>query len=129
MDNMAETEEPSSGTESEYVDNEPEEEVVAKKQAVAKPKKVAVSSTTSSLPSGFIISYASNGNEATAKNNVKILKQKGYKASYYFMPDKKAGSPSLYKVYVGPYNDETEALPDFKKIVQLNNNAYILNVN
>ena len=83
----------------------------------------------SSVPGGFIISYASNGNSEAAAKNVRILRSKGFTANYYYMRDKDANGPSLYKVYLGPYNSESEAFPDFKKIIKLNEKAFILKMN
>ena len=82
-----------------------------------------------SVPNGIIISYASNSTSEMAVKNVSTLRSKGFKAGYYYMPDKNAGSPKLYKVYVGPYPDESSAMPDFKKVVELNARAFILRMN
>lgn len=96
----------------------------------AQPKATPVSSAiTSKVPNGIIISYASNSTKEMAEKNAKLLSSKGFKASYYYMPDKNPSSPQLYKVYVGPYDSESAAMPDFKKIVKLNDKAFILRAN
>lgn len=98
-----------------------------------KPVKEVVRETSppvqSKVPKGIIISYASNSQKSIAENNVRFLQGQGFKASFYYMPDKDAGSPKLYKVYVGPYPDEESAMPDFRKVVDLNQRAFILRMN
>jgi len=96
------------------------------KETRPKPPSIRAQSI---IPTGIIISYSSNSTEKIAKKNVSELKRKGFNASYYFMPDKDANSPSLYKVYVGPYNDESAAMSDFRKIVDINDKAFILRMN
>ena len=83
---------------------------------------------TTNIPSGFIISYSANGSKDIAENNVRMLRNKGFSAGYYYMPDKNASSPELYKVYVGPFSSESEALPDFKKVVAINDKAFIVRI-
>jgi hypothetical protein len=81
------------------------------------------------IPKGFIISYASNGSKEAAEKNVAMLKNQGLKANYYWMPDQQKSNPQLYKVYVGPYNSESSAFPDFKKVIKLNDKAFIFRMN
>ena len=110
---------------------EEEEELPVKEPVVKrrKPEPVKESpSVVSKVPNGVIISYSSNSTESAAKRNAAMLTNKGFQASYYYMPDKKAGAPALYKVYIGPYSDESAAMSDFKKVVDLNKTAFILKV-
>ena len=85
-------------------------------------------SSSAKVPSGYIISYSTNGTRDAAEKNVQKLKGMGYTAHYYYMPDKSAGSQALYKVYIGPYKDEADAFPDFRKIAAINKQCYILRV-
>jgi hypothetical protein len=116
-----------------------QEKIVEKKaamnQTVVRERKAAVnppSSTNESVkintavPKGIIISYASNSSSEMATKNVNYLKSKGFKSAYYYMPDKEVNSPKLYKVYVGPFNNDSEAMPEFRKVVALNDKAFIL---
>ncbi|MEQ9062590.1 MAG: SPOR domain-containing protein [Vicingaceae bacterium] len=86
----------------------------------------AIQSNKSAVPRGMIISYVSNSDENQAKKNVEYLKSKGFKAQYYYMPDKDAAAPAYFKVFIGPYKNESEALIVFKKVVAFNDKAYIL---
>jgi len=105
------------------------EKKIPTKTSTREVKKNNSQSISGVIPSGFIISYASNSEKTTAVNNVSQLRAKGFQANYYYMPDKNANGPALYKVYIGPYNNESAALPDFKKVVSINDNAFILNLN
>ena len=114
------------------------EEVVVKDESekpVDKTEKVRPESSPVNTPSkgqvpgGVIISYSSNSSQETAGKNVEFLKSKGFKANFYYMPDKDANAPRLYKVYVGPYGNESEAMSDFKKVVGINDKAFILRMN
>ena len=101
-------------------------EVIAKKEPIQKSDISLSNESMAKTPSGIIISYVSNSTEEMAVSNVKSLEEKGFKANYYFMPDKSKSSPALFKVYLGPYKDESAAMSDFRKIVELNDKAFIL---
>lgn len=101
-------------------------EVVARKDVQPKTEDKVPKEITARTPEGIIISYVSNSSEELAKSNVTRLKEKGFKANYYYMPDKSKSNPELYKVYLGPYKDESAAMPDFRRIVELNDKAFIL---
>lgn len=101
-------------------------EVIVRKDMIQKEDDVKYNEVIAKTPAGIIISYVSNSSEEMAKSNVKKLAEKGFKANYYYMPDKSKNSPALYKVYLGPYKDESAAMSDFRRIVELNDKAFIL---
>lgn len=101
------------------------------KEPESKPEPRAVKSNSTSagkVPNGFVISYVTNSQKDMAQRNVEMLRKKGFNADYYYMPDQESGSPELYKVYIGPYQNESAALPTFKKIVAMNDKAFIVRV-
>lgn len=61
--------------------------------------------------SGYVISYSSPKNEATAIKTVMILsRQHNLPSGYYWLGDSKTqAKKKLYRVYVGPYNTEADA--------------------
>jgi hypothetical protein len=46
--------------------------------------------------------------ESTAKAMVNDLKVKGFKANYFYLPNKSNSIKKVYKVYIGPFENEKE---------------------
>ena len=51
---------------------------------------------------------ASFVDESLAKAMVNDLKVKGYKCNYFFLPEKSNSKEEVYKVFIGPYENEEE---------------------
>jgi hypothetical protein len=84
-----------------------------------------IPSTKIETPS-WIIGYASVSNNNNAIRSVKSLRDKGYSAGYFWIPDYTEGGPDLFKVYIGPFNSKAEAqnlLPTIKELVS---EAYVM---
>ncbi|MFW5850699.1 MAG: SPOR domain-containing protein [Bacteroidota bacterium] len=82
--------------------------------------------TTKIETPSWIIGYASVSNNNNAIKSVKSLRDKGYSAGYFWIPDYTEGGPDLFKVYIGPFNSKAEAqnlLPTIKELVP---NAYVM---
>jgi len=60
------------------------------------------------MPGEKIAITGSFENESAAKAMVKDLKVKGYKCDYFFLPDKSNSKEEVYKVFIGPYENEEE---------------------
>lgn len=50
-----------------------------------------------------IVITATFENESLAKKMVEDLKLKGYRANYFFLPNKSNSTEEVYKVFIGPY--------------------------
>ena len=84
--------------------------------------------TPDKVPSvGYLISYSSPKNEATAIKTVMILsKEQKVPCGYYWLGDSKTQSKKqLYRVYVGPYATEAEAQSAMSKIQGLASDAKV----
>jgi len=75
-----------------------------------------------------VISFASLTNEKDAKQLASKLKNRGYKAGYYFIPDVVPSGKQLYKVYVGPYANENEPQQMLATLKSQQKDAYILKI-
>ena len=60
------------------------------------------------IPGKKIAITGSFENESAAKAMVKDLTMKGYKCDYFFLPDKSNSKKEVYKVFIGPYENEEE---------------------
>lgn len=84
--------------------------------------------TPDKVPSvGYVISYSSPKNEATAIKTVMILsKEQKVPCGYYWLGDSKTQSKKqLFRVYVGPYPTEAEAQSAMSKIQGLASDAKV----
>ena len=84
--------------------------------------------TPDKVPSvGYLISYSSPKNEATAIKTVMILsKEQKVPCGYYWLGDSRTQSKKqLYRVYVGPYATEAEAQSAMSKIQGLASDAKV----
>jgi len=77
----------------------------------------------------WLISYSSVAKKSNAVSNVEMLKSKGIKAGYYFMPDYKSDAKELYKIYVGPYTSKGEAQANLSEVSNLSPGAYVFKLN
>jgi hypothetical protein len=111
--------------------NVSEEEVV---DAITKDlqKKQQQYSGASQMPTtkietpSWIIGYASVSINNNAIRSVKSLRDKGYSAGYFWIPDYTQGGPDLFKIYIGPFDSKAEAqnlLPTIKELVP---KAYVM---
>ncbi len=92
------------------------------------PKKERSVVAQSEVPNGFIISYSVNSNTSTAETNVLKLQGRGFKAGYYYMPDRDPKNKSLYRVFVGPYNTKAEAWDALSKVSKIEARAFIMDM-
>ena len=61
------------------------------------------------MPEDWIIAItASLEDESSAKAMVNDLKAKGYKCDYFFLPNKSNSKEEVYKVFIGPYENQDE---------------------
>jgi len=60
------------------------------------------------IPGEKIAITASFEDESSAKAMVNDLKVKGYKCDYFFLPEKSNSKEEVYKVFIGPYENEEE---------------------
>ncbi|MFO7867829.1 MAG: SPOR domain-containing protein [Bacteroidales bacterium] len=74
----------------------------------------------------WLIGYASVSQKKNAVRNVKALREKGFSAGYYWIPDYKQAGPELYKVYIGPFESQSDAQNSLSNVKDLMPNAYVM---
>lgn len=104
--------------------------VTTASKPVAEPSGgIRTSGRSSNLPfttPAYIISYSANGEEKYARNNVLMLEGKGWPAGYFWIPDYMERGSKMFKVYVGPYQSESEALKVMREVAQINQKVYLM---
>ena len=60
------------------------------------------------MPGENIAITGSFKNKRSAKAMVNDLKVKGFKCNYFFLPKKSNSKEKIYKVFIGPYENEEE---------------------
>ena len=55
-----------------------------------------------------IVIVSTYNDENSAKAMTNDLTVKGFKADYFFLPDKSNSTEEVYKVFIGPYEHEEE---------------------
>lgn len=76
----------------------------------------------------YIISFSGFADETKAQGDMKLLKGKGYKTGYYWIPDYLKNGNKFFKVYVGPFKSRGEARKRLAKIRKMSPKAYVLKV-
>lgn len=76
----------------------------------------------------YVIGYSAVAQKSLAKQQATTLNNKGFKSGYYYIPDHFAGGKALYKVYVGPFNSQSEAEQSLASVQQYNPGSYVLRV-
>lgn len=141
-DDEIKTEEPGVKKEQKALPSEPKSSVPrVARQAEPKIEKIEIkprnenkvaSNNSSSGSSGqvvvnsFIISCAAVSSEEAAKKASNDLKSKGFKSGYYYLPDYQSGAKPLYKVFVGSFNNRTDAEGNLGDVKNLFDGAYVM---
>ena len=76
----------------------------------------------------FIISHSSMKSEPLAQRTADKLKNEGFSTGYYWIPDISAGGNEYFKVYVGPFNSEDEAIAKLEDVRKYSSRAYIVEI-
>lgn len=76
----------------------------------------------------YLISHSSVKNENLAKRSAKKLTHEGFSTGYYWIPDVDAGGHEFFKVYIGPFNTENEAIDRLADVRKYSKKAYILKI-
>ncbi len=76
----------------------------------------------------FIISHSSVKSEDYAKRTSKKLSYEGFSTGYYWIPDLTSGGNEYYKVYVGPFSTESDAIEKLEDVRKYSKRAYIVEI-
>ncbi len=76
----------------------------------------------------FVISHSSMKSESLAQRTVGKLKIEGFTTGYYWIPDISAGGNEYFKVYIGPFNTEDEAVAKLEDVRKYSPRAYIVEI-
>lgn len=76
----------------------------------------------------FVISHSSMKSESFAKRTADKLKNEGFSTGYYWIPDISAGGNEYFKVYVGPFNTEDDAVAKLEDVRKYSARAYIVEI-
>ena len=81
--------------------------LTSSKEITEEPKKFVLEYNLN-LKGDNISIISSFKDENSAKAMVNDLKVKGYKCDYFYLPNKSNSTEELYKVYIGPYENNEE---------------------
>jgi cell division septation protein DedD len=110
-------------------EEKPREEPV-KKQLTEQPEKVTAKKNTQNetitlLAAGTnLVICAAVAKETEAQNMANVLKAKGFKAGYLWIPDYEKEGKKLFRLFTGPYTSRKEAMENMAGIKQIYPTAY-----
>lgn len=76
----------------------------------------------------YIVSHSAFRTQKYSKIETAKLKDMGYNAGYYWIPDYRTGGNIFFKVYVGPFNSWQEAEQMLPEVKKLRADAYVMKV-
>ena len=109
-----------------------ENNIPAQQTVAAESKAQVVGSNTSSSnnisPQDIFIGCYAVAEEKAAIVKTNFLKEKGYSASYFFIPDYVLNGKKLFRVFAGPFSNQKEAKIALAEIQKFRETAYIFRV-
>jgi hypothetical protein len=79
-------------------------------------------------PEDIFIGCYAVAEEKDAIAKMHFLREKGYNASYFFIPDYVLNGKKLYRVFAGPFSNSTNAKTALAEIQKFRAQAYIFRV-
>ncbi len=109
-----------------------ENSLPAQQAVAAESKAQAVDDNTNNSnnisPQDVFIGCYAVAEEKAAIAKTNFLKEKGYNAGYFYIPDYVLNGKKLYRVYAGPFSDQKTAKLALAEIQKFRETAYIFKV-